>query len=477
VEMRGPEGKSRRGSWLIGGRRMVIAAALVTTMAAATATTLAGAGPAAATTSGPTWSPSKAPLPNGAATNPDVSVTSLACPTANSCVAVGYYTDDDSVQQGLLLVRTSSTWRATEAPLAAGSTNVTLNAVACSAADNCVAVGYYDNPGLTPEPLLLTLSAHNWTQQVISGSSGGLMTVGCSASAGCVAGDSSNNVVALVSGAWTATSITGPVPGGSSSYQWDISGIACTALCYPVGAENMGGDPGNFSQAAVVASGSGTDWTARLAPLPGNAEPRTGTDQRAYVNGVACRSSQCTAAGSYIDTSGHEQALLLAHSGTRWTAAESPLPTGAASVPEARLDAVACPSTTSCVVVGTYNDSISGRAQGLIDSGAGRVFTPTEAPLPSGGVSVEDLTGVACASTTVCSVVGTFFTSSSADGILLTGSGTSWTATAAPRPRHGLADSETTRAVACASSATCVAVGEYLTRTTQQGLIETLHGA
>jgi len=211
------------------------------------------------------------------------------------------------------------------------------------------------------------------------------MTVGCSASAGCVAGDSSNNVVALVSGAWTATSITGPVPGGSSSYQWDISGIACTALCYPVGAENMGGDPGNFSQAAVVASGSGTDWTARLAPLPGNAEPRTGTDQRAYVNGVACRSSQCTAAGSYIDTSGHEQALLLAHSGTRWTAAESPLPTGAASVPEARLDAVACPSTTSCVVVGTYNDSISGRAQGLIDSGAGRVFTPTEAPLPSGG--------------------------------------------------------------------------------------------
>jgi hypothetical protein len=31
--------------------------------------------------------------------------------------------------------------------------------------------------------------------------------------------------------------------------------------------------------------------------------------------------------------------------------------------------------------------------------------------------------------------------------------------------------------VACASSATCVAVGEYLTRTTQQGLIETLHGA
>ena len=118
--------------------------------------------------------------------------------------------------------------------------------------------------------------------------------------------------------------------------------------------------------------------------------------------------------GSYIDSSGDEQAMLLTRSGGKWTALESPLPTGAASTPQASLDAVACPGTTSCVAVGTY--TASGHSQGLIDSGAGSAWTPGESPLPSGEVEVLDLDGVACASTTVCSAVGTYETSSAARG-------------------------------------------------------------
>jgi hypothetical protein len=473
--MRGPDGVSRRAGSVLAGRRMLMTAALAVTIAAATAITVSGAGSAAATTAAATWTPKTAPLPLGAAAAPDVSVTAVACPSSGFCAAVGSYTDDNGIQQGLLLVRTNGAWTATEATLADGSSGVTLNAVGCLSAGDCVAVGYYDNPGDTFEALLLTLSATIWTQQAISGTVGGLETVGCSTSAGCVIGDSTDNVVTLVGGVWTATSVEGPVPGGYGTYQWDISGIACLTVCYPVGSEYLGGGPGAISEAAVVASGSGTAWTAGLAPLPADADPNTGADQLASVNGIACRSSQCTAAGTYVDTNGDKQAMLLTRSHGEWAATEPELPTGAATAPEAGLDSVACPAATSCVAVGTYTVAASGTTEGLIESGAAGSWTPAEAPLPAGGVSIIDLTGVACASSTVCSAVGTYETRSAARGLLLNGAGSGWAATAAPHPTGGLAGGAAVRAVGCAATTTCIAVGDYASSTSDDGLIETLH--
>ena len=71
---------------------------------------------------------------------------------------------------------------------------------------------------------------------------------------------------------------------------------------------------------------------------------------------------------------------------TGWTAAEVPLPanaTGDASAPDSMAStSVACPSASSCVTAGAYYDS-SGNIQGVLVTGSGTSWTAAEAPLPA----------------------------------------------------------------------------------------------
>ena len=67
------------------------------------------------------WTAAEAPLPAGAAANPGVSVTSVTCPSASSCVAVGTYLDSAGNLQGLVLTGSGTSWTAAEAPLPAGA--------------------------------------------------------------------------------------------------------------------------------------------------------------------------------------------------------------------------------------------------------------------------------------------------------------------------------------------------------------------
>ena len=115
----------------------------------------------------------------------------------------------------------------------------------------------------------------------------------------------------------------------------------------------------------MLVTGSGTSWTATEAPLPENAsaDPVIGT-----LGSVACPSaSSCVAAGTYDDSSSLE-GLLVTGLGTSWTATEAPLPENASASPNAALNSVACPSASSCVADGTYEDS-SGVEQGLLVTG------------------------------------------------------------------------------------------------------------
>ena len=99
---------------------------------------------------------------------------------------------------------------------------------------------------------------------------------------------------------------------------------------------------------------------------------------------MACASaSSCVATGDYTDSSGNTQALLVTGSGTSWTAAEAPLPANAAADPDAFFPgSVACASASSCVATGFYTDS-SGNIQGLLVTGSGTSWTAAEAPLPA----------------------------------------------------------------------------------------------
>jgi hypothetical protein len=91
---------------------------------------------------------------------------------------------------------------------------------------------------------------------------------------------------------------------------------------------------------------------------------------------VACATaSACVAIGWYTDASGDGQVLLETGSGSSWTAAEAPLP--ANDVPEPRevkgneapsAGLVVCPSTSSCVAIGSYK-ATPGQMEGMLLTG------------------------------------------------------------------------------------------------------------
>ncbi len=183
------------------------------------------------------------------------------------------------------------------------------------------------------------------------------------------------------------------------------------------------------------------------------------------ISSVACPSArECVAVGYYNDSSGNLQGLLLTGHGSSWAAAKPPVPAGAATRPDTILSGVACPSARECVAIGSYNDS-AGNYQGLLLTRHGSSWTAAKPPLPAGADASlgESISGVACASAAACTAVGAYTDASgNAHPSLLTMRGSSWTAATAPLPVGASVNLGAYISVLdCPSATACTAVGIY----------------
>ena len=99
------------------------------------------------------------------------------------------------------------------------------------------------------------------------------------------------------------------------------------------------------------------------SPLP----PDAGTNPGLSIYSVSCAATgNCGAVGSYTDRSGNQQGLLLSETRGTWAPAmKATLPAGTGSNPEVTINSVSCVSAGNCSAVGSYNDS-SGHEQGLL---------------------------------------------------------------------------------------------------------------
>ncbi len=225
-------------------------------------------------------------------------------------------------------------------------------------------------------------------------------------------------------------------------------------------------------------------WAAGVeAPVPANA----GASPFVRLMSVSCApTGDCSAVGSYTDSSGQAEGLLLSETAGTWApGVEAALPAGAASNPYAALDSVSCASAGNCSAVGSYTDS-SGETQGLLLNETGGAWaTGAEAILPLGAGPVPNvlLDSVSCASAGNCSAVGDYTDSSGQQqGLLLSESGGRWAAgikatlpaNAGPSPAgwHGLFPDADLTSVSCASAGNCSAVGFYFDSSgDRQGLV------
>jgi hypothetical protein len=123
--------------------------------------------PFADTLSRGAWTSTALPLPTGAnSTDPRTLPRSLSCPITGSCVGVGRYLDHDGHFQGLTELQNGANWSAVEAPLpdgAASDPDVFLQSVSCPVVGRCTAVSPFTQSAGNTRGVLEQLSGGQWT--------------------------------------------------------------------------------------------------------------------------------------------------------------------------------------------------------------------------------------------------------------------------------------------------------------------------
>jgi hypothetical protein len=291
--------------------------------------------PVVATFSGGTWTATGLPLPRDAARNKSAFPTYLKCPAQGTCIATGLYTDQNGDSQALIETLSGGSWTATRAPLPAGAvtgqtaTPMTwLAGAACPTADSCVAVGQYAERGGAIAAFTETLSGGTWTpataplpaDAVADGQLASLSAISCQAPGNCVAvghytsrGGQARYLAETLSGS-TWTPGTSPLPADAATPQkWNsqqgapaLGAVACQAAdsCAALGSYIVG----SGAVDGAIDTLSGGTWTAATASLPPGAAT---TKQDTTFYGAACPApGHCVAVGNYTAQDGSVQALI-----------------------------------------------------------------------------------------------------------------------------------------------------------------------
>jgi hypothetical protein len=224
--------------------------------------------------------------------------------------------------------------------------------------------------------------------------------------------------------------------------------------------------PGPRDQ-TLIEQWSGTHWAMVASPNPPAQTPT-------HLNAIACpTSASCVAVGEYADPhggTGWQRTFAERWNGRRWSITPTPNPPG---LPFARLNGIACPGRTICYAVGEHS-SRSG-SKSLIErwDGAGWSIVPT--PNPPGRTAVT-LNAVACPSVARCDAVGTYGTGTWGRTLVDQWSGRGWSIMPTPNPVGSHHFSALT-SVACPTSGACYAVGFDMVRgTADAALVERGNG-
>src|SRR5215470_13204765 len=385
--------------------------------------------------SAPGWSVTPSPNP----VIPTGQLFWVSCPAANSCIAVGTYTQASGAGVTLAEQWNGSAWRIQPVPSPLGAAWSALFGVSCVSPSACEAVGITASRSGALKALAERWNGSSWQIQHAPSPVGGgqLIGVSCTSRSACTAVGGSPNGKALAE-RWDGSSWqiqSAPSPAGAF-----LSGVTCTSssACTAVGGSAAG---------TLAERWDGTRWSIQATANP----PQGG----GFLDGVACTSpSACTAVGN-----SNAGTLAERWNGHTWSIQSTPNPGGAQFT---FLNTVACASASACTAAGAFFNS-SGAAQPVAERWDGSSWAIQPTPrLPGGAMGL--LIGVACTSATGCIVVGY----SSPNGVNLVNhpspatlaerwNGRTWRIQPTPNP-PGAAPS-ILNAASCVSRSACIAVG------------------
>lgn len=320
--------------------------------------------------------PEEATLPQGG-TGGDL--VGVSCSSSGSCVAVGDYYNSTSGDDNAMLVNVSNGVPATAITVAAPVNTASrqgaeLYDVSCQATGACVAVGYYTADD--------SHDYDGWVVPIDNGSAGTAQTmqlpvnadqntgvqnvdvelVACPASGTCVATgyykDASSNwhdlVVPITNGV-AGQGVEAPPPSGANSSSVDFYGLSCQSSgdCLAVGSYTT---TATETQAVAIPISNGVPSPAATVALPSNADP---SNQLAELNGVACPATgACIAAGDYYNLTDNPVPMTVSfNAGALGSGVQTAAPADESTAGNAfaGLDTIAC-AATSCAATGNYSN-------------------------------------------------------------------------------------------------------------------------
>jgi hypothetical protein len=450
------------------------------------------------------------------ASSDDASISAVSCPSATFCIAGGYYYDT-SVDEYLPLTESwdgsswsvsaspedsvsdlwcgSSTdcvavsgtvieswngsgWSNSATPSPPGTDYNGLDAVSCTSAAFCMAVGEFGYFNLDAGPERNLAVMWNGTSWLITPSpdetAGGddyLNGVSCSSSSFCAAVgyyyDVSTDSFQPLTESWDGTGWVFAASADTSAADDDVlSGVSCpsASFCSAVGAYY---DSGTGADLPLAETWDGSSWSVVAAPEPVGAD--------GYLSGVSCVSASfCTAVGYSVGSAGIDQTLAETWNGTSWSITPSP---DTSATDDDYLSGVSCVSASFCTAVG-YSVGSTGTYQALAETWDGTSWSVAAVPDPA-GADDDYLSGVSCVSGISCTAAGHFLTASGYEQNLIANwNGASWSITASPDT--SATDDDYLSGVSCVSASFCNAVGSYLSTTSagpQQALAEQWNGS
>ena len=327
--------------------------------------------------------------------------TSISCPTTTACFAAGNVSEGAAVT-----TMTGSLWSTPAIVNGVAS----LSSISCPTAQMCLAVGMSNAVPTAPVIEQSTDGGSTWIQLSMPSSMSTMTVVSCSSATTCAVGGMAS-VGGILYGGLIGLTPNGSTPIWGTPYttypngsNQPVIGLSCTSASYCGAIQNS---------SFFYSTDGGSNWQAGTGSLPSG----HGSFFPIYV-GVSCASSgsssTCAAVGGY-STFGGQAGIIGAtsDSGANWT------PTSGTSV-GVNLFQVACGSTTYCLTVGQQS---FGNWIGPI---AATYQPPTQTlqmstlPVTDTSVDASRLNAVACPSATTCFIGGSSGIEETTDGMTFT---------------------------------------------------------
>jgi hypothetical protein len=364
-----------------------------------------------------TWGTAKEVPGTAALSTGGNSVGLVSCASAGNCSAAGEY----AFSQVLVVSQVAGIWgTAKEAPGTAAlntGDNDAIDALSCASAGNCSAGGYYATSAGVEHPFVISQVGGTWrtAKEVPVGTGPGadIPAMSCASAGNCSAGgayESSSGVKAFVisqvGGAWGAAKI---IPGTGSDGFANVTALSCASAgnCSAAGSYTNSAGHG---QVFVVSQVHGSWGTAKEAS--GTAALNTGNNDA--INSLSCASpGNCSAAGSYTDSSGHTQAFVATQVHGIWGTAREVPGTAALNKGNAAAVSLSCASAGTCSAGGFYHDGAGHQQAFVVNQVNGAWGTAKEVPgtaaLNKGNAAIGM---VSCAPAGTCSAGGSYTDSS-----------------------------------------------------------------